>query len=198
MLSLALGVHPVFDPDQLTGVEIGKTGDVAHRVDAGGLGPKPPIDKDSVVDLQAGRLGQRRARPHPGSRDDKIGVEGFAGIQGQASAVIGGRFSAEVEHHAVLLVEGLHPPAERLSHDLLQRNRFRRDDRHLESAMPKRRGHFQTDEACADHHDAAGAFGCLGDGIRVLRRPQHMDGGLVEARDRQPLRLGPVARMRAS
>ncbi len=78
-------------------------------------------------------------------------------------------------------VQGPEHVAQGLAEDVLHGSRARRHYLHVQAAAAQRGGHFQADEAGADHHAAAGR-GAAGDQlVAVGEAAQHADVGQVGA-----------------
>jgi hypothetical protein len=94
---------------------------------------KERIDDDALVgDLETRTFRETDRRAHPDAEDHEVGGEPRAVREHDAVALDGTRCAAEVEDHAVLLVELLEERAPRWSEDALQRTSLRRDHVHLE------------------------------------------------------------------
>ncbi len=91
---------------------------------------------------------------------------------------------------AVLLVQGADEIAHRRAQHALHRPLLQADDMDLDVPRAQRRRGLEPDKARADHDGAACAVRGRNDRAAVGQRTQHMDMGLVRARDRQAHRLG--------
>src|ERR1019366_3859700 len=181
MLALAFGVDPVLDADDLAGVGVGEAGDVTDGIDIVGRGAQPAVDHDAVVDLQAGGLGQRRARPDPGAGDDEVGLDRLAIVEAELAVLIALHLAAEMEHHALRLVKAADPLANLVAEHAGQRNGLGRHNMHLQAQVSQRGRHLQPDEARADDGDAVRALGGGRDRLGVLQRAEGENLGAVEA-----------------
>ena len=76
-LALALGHHPMLDPDVVAGMRIRPTRDIAGGVDAASTRLEIGVDQYAAVHHKAGLLGQRETRPHTHTDDHEIGIEGL-------------------------------------------------------------------------------------------------------------------------
>ncbi len=131
---------------------------IADRDDLGRAGRHRRIDGDAVVDGDAGRLGELDIGDDADADQDEIGGDPVArgGVDGDDAAVLAEdaadrRAEADIGAPATMKVE-------EMARD------FRRDDPAHQAVggfehgdglaeEPRRRRHFEADEAAADHHD---------------------------------------------
>ena len=78
-----------------------------------------------------------RLRPHADADDDKVGVELFPALQGDAVPIERSGCGTEVEDDAVLLVDLAHEVADFASEHALHRVHFGGDDVNLEPPRPQ-------------------------------------------------------------
>ena len=67
--------------------------------------------QDAAIERQPGRFGQCRAGPHAEAGHHQVGIERRAALQVHATLVDRRRHVLQVEHHAVLFVQGAHEVA---------------------------------------------------------------------------------------
>ena len=77
-----------------------------------------------------------RLRPHADADDDKVGVELFPALQGDAVPIERSGCGTEVEDDAVLLVDLAHEVADFPAEHVFHRACFGCDDMHLEPPRP--------------------------------------------------------------
>ena len=130
------------------------------------------------------------ARPHADAHGDEVGSQPLPGGERHAAGIDRGGGRAEVKDHAVLFVDGADHVAERRPHDAFQRPRLGRDDVHRQAAGPQRGGHFQADEAGADHDALPGGRGVGDQRPAVGQRAQDVDMRQVGAGNAEPDRIG--------
>ena len=145
------GHDPMLDPDILFRLRIGPARDVAGGKDAGRAGFEIRIDGDATIDRQSRLFGQSEARPHADADHDQIGLQRAAALQRGALALDRGDGVAEMEDHAVLLMQRAHEVAHLRAEDTLHRPLLGRHDMNLDVAGAQRRRGLQPDEARADH-----------------------------------------------
>src|SRR5258708_21899403 len=72
-LALALGHHPVLDPQILAGVAIGPPRDVAGGKDARDAGLEIFVHGHASIGLESRTLGELDSRPHADADNDEVG-----------------------------------------------------------------------------------------------------------------------------
>ncbi len=162
----ALAVRRAGQRDEvpLSGPEILDLDGVADGEDIRVAGAHVLIHADAAAftDSEAGRLGQRRVRPHAECEDDDVGRILFAGLR------------LHLERGAVHLCESGHAVIERQVHAVSSQMAFDEvghlavhwreylvkhlDETNVEAEVDKVLGHFEADESAADHHRMAGGL----------------------------------------
>ena len=164
-------------------MRIGPARDIAGGVDPGNAGFEIGVDGDAAIERKAGLLGQRQPRPHADADHDQIGLQHAAAFERRALAVDRGDGIAEMEDHAVLLMQRADEVAHRGAEHALHRPLLQSHHMDLDLARPQRGRGFQPDKTRADHDGAARAFGSVDDGAAIGERAQHMNMRLVGARE---------------
>ena len=150
VLALSLGHDPVLDAHELADARLRVASDVARGPDARRARPHQGVDDDAVVDAQAGRLGERDARPHADAHDDEVGREHLAASELDLAGADGPRARRRWNCTPCSSCTLLTSAAQRLAEDPSQRKRVAADHVHLEAALAQRRGDLEADEARAD------------------------------------------------
>ena len=160
-LALALGDDPMFDANSLTGQPVGPARDVAGSEDAWNAALEVLIDDDTAIDREPRLFRQRDCWPHADPDDDEVGLKAFSAFQHHALLVYRGRCRAEVECHAMILMELAQEIADLRPQHFLHQDRL--GPNHVDFDVPgtKRRRYFQANEAGADYdrtlcHQSAG------------------------------------------
>src|SRR5690554_3046344 len=96
-LPLALSDHPVLDANLLSRKPVGPAGDVAGGENPRNAGFQISIHRHPAIELQSGPFGQGEGGAYADPRDDEIGWEDIAVLQGDAVRADRGRRRAEVE-----------------------------------------------------------------------------------------------------
>src|SRR5665213_630099 len=160
-LALALGDDPMFDADPLTGKSVRPACDVASREDASDAGLEIFIDDNAAINLEPRLFRQRDRRPHADPDDDEVGLKAFSAFQRHALVVYRRRCRAEVERHAVALMEIAQEIPDLWSQYFLHQDRLGPDYMDFDIPGTKRCRALETNEAGADHnrtlrHQSAG------------------------------------------
>jgi len=134
------------------GETIRPTCDVASREDPGYARLEVLVDRNATVGDEPSLLRQRGFRPHADSDDDKISREDITTAQRDVALVDCRRNGAEMEGHAMLLVNVPNEISDFCAHDALQWTSLRGDDVDLDTPCAERGGDLKTDEARADHN----------------------------------------------
>ncbi len=133
-LTLALGDHPVLHANPIAGMRIGPARDVARREHPWRAGLQVLVHCQALVRREARLLGPRDRRPHADARDDEIGFDGLPVAQRHLASVDTIDLCAQMEHHAVALVQRPDELAHLRAHDALERLAFGRNDVHVDPA----------------------------------------------------------------
>src|SRR4029453_4580453 len=108
------------------------------------------VDDDAPVHRQASRLCQGHCGTHADTYHDKVRVQFPAATQGDGLAIDGCNRLAQMEAHALRLVQRLNEAADFEAHDVLEPDLARSHDVDFDLHVPKRRGDLESDEARAD------------------------------------------------
>jgi len=181
-----LGDGPVLDPHRLTRRREGEAGDVAGRVNAGRARAQPVVDHHAAIDRQPGRLRQLGGRLDTHTQHDQVGGEAVAVGQHHAVGLDPRRGGAEVESHAVLLVDRPEQPAQLGPQRLREGDRLGGHDLDRQVARPQRGRHLHPDEAGPDDDGPLGPAGAGDDGPAVRQRPQRVNVGEIGPRHGRP------------
>ena len=111
-------------------------------------------------------------------------------LQADALLVDGSGGGAEMERHAVLLVEFADELPDVRAQDLLHGNGFRRDHMHVDIARAQRCRHLEADEARADHHRSLRSQRLGDQGAAVGERAQIVHMSESRPGHVEPHRLG--------
>src|SRR5215203_205425 len=152
--ALVVRVRPMLDAAAALEDRVLEVGDVSRREDVVDRGLETGVDEDAVVELETAVLQPAGGRRHSDSDDDEIRLDVAAGSRPDDLdlAVAEEALDSVVEQHL--------DPAVSIQVDEERRERGRPeglegscasvDDRHLDSACPKRGRHLEADEAGAD------------------------------------------------
>ncbi len=134
-------------------------GDVAGSEDAGQARREHLVDHDSVLDRRPCGLRKADSRNDANTDDDEIARDRLVIARPDAlhCALAFKRVDAcpGAQLDSVASVNVTVEPAELLPKDALQRHGRWFDDRHVKSALTRRRGELRTDPAGTDHDDLA-------------------------------------------
>src|ERR1035437_5370665 len=150
-LPLTLGHHPVLHADALARQGVGPARDVAGREDALYARLEVLVHRDAPIDGEGCVFCLRGRRAHTDAGHDEVRRQPCSVLQRDAAIVDRRRGGADMERHAVPLVQGTDEAADLLAEDLQHRNRFRRDHVDGDIARAQRCRHFEPDETRADH-----------------------------------------------
>src|SRR5262245_40745138 len=101
-LALALGDHPVLDPDRLARMRIGPARDVAGGEDPRRAGLEIRIDRHTAIDREACGFCEREPRTHADTGDNEIRIEHAATLELRLFVVDGSDRVFEMKDDAVL------------------------------------------------------------------------------------------------
>ncbi len=190
-LPQALRHHPVLDPDALAARFVRPAGDVAGGVDIGCAGLEVFVYQNPMVHVEAGRLGQRRARAHADAYDDQVGGDLLAILQGHPVGLESCRRLLQMKRNTPGFVKRADEVSERLTHHPLQGPCLGRDDMNLDVTLAQRRRDFQADEARSDHDCAlCASLDGADDRLTVGLGAQVVNLGQIRARDLKAHGLG--------
>ena len=136
------------------------------------------IDDDAAIDREPRLFRQRDCRPHADPDDDEVGLKAFSAFQRHALLIYCGRGRAEMERHAMILMELAEEIPDVRSQHFLHQDRLGPDHVDFDISRTKRCRDFQANEAGADY-DRALCPQSAGDQRRD-RQPECADSARAE------------------
>src|SRR5262245_16378064 len=114
----------MLDANAFTAARIRKARDVTGSEDAFDVRLEIGVADDSATDRHARAFGRPGRRAHAGTHHDQPGIEPRAVVERDLTLIDRLRFAAQVELHAVLLVDAAHEISELCAEHAFEWTRF--------------------------------------------------------------------------
>src|SRR5262245_61967447 len=129
---------------------IGPARNITDIVDAGNAGFEMSVHSNAAVELKSGLLGQCQSGTDANPNDDQVRLQRDAALQHGTFAIDRDQGLAEMEYHAVFLMEATHEIAHVRAEDTLHWACFRRHDMNLDTTVTQGSRGLEPNEACTD------------------------------------------------
>src|SRR4051794_37519824 len=127
-LAVALGYHPMLDPDALAAVRVGPRRDVAGGVDVGCAGSQLGVDDHAILDGKPGLFRKIDAWRYADPDKNQTGIEPRAIVHDDLARTDLGEFAAEMKRRSVLPMDRENEVRQLRAQHFGHRLPFRRDD----------------------------------------------------------------------